>query len=192
MINRFFSAPLVWPFLLSAAIFAVSTYIGVLASQVNPQAVASSQLIRELEEVLAPLRLLNGPQIMLLIFLNNSIKALVVIILGYTVGLVPFIFLVINGLLIGLVVGSISVFSGPWAALPALAPHGVIELPALLLASGLGFRVALAVVRRLIGHDVRPGQELKNGLLIYAKFILPALFIAAIIETFVTPLVIGA
>lgn len=174
-----------------AVLFAVSIYLGIWLFQTPVGAKGSENIIRQFVDILGPLGLLTAPQLMLIIFLNNSIKALLVIVLGYTLGIPPFIFLVVNGLLVGVVLGATSAVAGPWAAVPGLVPHGIIEVPALLLASALGFRVALAVIRRILGRPAQPGRELKIGLAIYAKVILPALLVASAIEAFVTPMVMG-
>ncbi|MDP2660411.1 MAG: stage II sporulation protein M [Dehalococcoidia bacterium] len=188
---RFSVSSLGRTFVFSLALFAGSWLLGYWIYQMEGGAGVSDTAVQQLMDVLAPLGSLNAPQIMLLIFVNNALKALVVIVLGYTLGLAPFLFLVVNGLLIGFVVGEVASTAGPDMAIRALAPHGVLEVPALLLATALGFRVALAVWKRLLGRDGHPGQELKNGLAVYARLVLPALFVAALVETFVTPMVIG-
>ncbi|MDO8691700.1 MAG: stage II sporulation protein M [Dehalococcoidia bacterium] len=188
---RHLASSLARTFVFSLALFAGSWFLGYWAYQFEGGAGVSDTAVQQLIDVLAPLGSLNAPQIMLLIFVNNALKALAVVVLGYTLGLVPFLFLVVNGMLIGLVVGDLASTAGPEMVIRALAPHGVLEVPALLLATSLGFRVALAVWKRLLGRDGHPGLELRNGLAVYAKLVLPALFVAAAVESFVTPLVIG-
>ena len=190
MIPRSSGSSLVRTFVFSLVLFAGSWLLGYWVFQLEGRGGTSDTAVQQLIEVLAPLGALNAPQIMLLIFVNNAFKALVVVVLGYTLGLVPFLFLVVNGLLIGLVVGDVASTAGPDMAIRALAPHGILEVPALLLASALGFRVALAVWRRLLGREGHPGLDLRNGLAVYAKVVLPALFVASVVESFVTPLLI--
>ncbi len=188
---RYSVSSLARPFVFALGLFAASWLLGYSAYQMEGGAGVSDTAVQQLIEVLAPLGALNAPQIMLLIFVNNAFKALVVVVLGYTLGLVPFIFLVVNGLLIGFVVGDLTSTAGAETAIRGLAPHGVLELPALVLSAALGFKVALAVWKRLLGRDGHPGSELRNGLAVYARWVLPALFVAAVVETFVTPLVMG-
>ncbi len=189
--DRFLSSSLTRMFVFSMAVFAGSLFLGLRMYESTGGTGEAGNMIEQLAQLMAPIGLLSPPLVMAVIFLNNSIKALVVIILGYSLGLVPFFFLVVNGLIIGLVVASFSGIVGSWTVVLALLPHGIIELPALLLAAALGFRVGAAVLNRILGREGRPGRELKHGLAVYAKVIVPALFIASAIETFVTPLIMG-
>lgn len=70
-------------------------------------------------------------------------------------------------------------------------PHGVIEIPVVLLATALGFTVGMESARWLARKESRVRLRLSDGLKVYLRWILPGLAIAAIIEVFVTPLVIG-
>ncbi|MDP2726299.1 MAG: stage II sporulation protein M [Dehalococcoidia bacterium] len=188
---RFLSSPLGRMFLLSLALYVLSTLVGYEASTAQGNSATSSASLQALAQLFAPLAAMEPPLMMVVIFLNNSIKAFVVIALGFTFGVIPFIFLTVNGLITGLVLGMVGSLAGPRLALAALAPHGVIEIPALLLASALGFMVARAVVRRIAGREARLGHEFKNSMGLYLKVVLPALFVAAAVEAFVTPIFIG-
>lgn len=74
----------------------------------------------------------------------------------------------------------------------SLAPYGIIDIPAVLVASGLGVQVGQAVLLRFVvsaqWHEV--SEVLVCGLKTYAQFILPALLVASVIEVLVTPLFI--
>ena len=69
----------------------------------------------------------------------------------------------------------------------ALAPHGVIEIPLLLLSTALGFIVGLESWKRFIRRRSQVKERLRSGFKIYLKWILGGLLIAAVIEVFVTP-----
>lgn len=183
-------SPLGRMLVLSLVLFVLTSVIGYQTSQAPGGGETSRSAIEALAKALSPMTKLDPPLMMAAIFLNNAIKALVVIVLGFAFGIVPVVFLAVNGVIIGLVVGLVVGMAGPWVAVAALAPHGVIEIPALLLASALGLRVAGAVIKRITGRPANPGWEFKNGLVVYAKFVLPALFVAAVIEVFITPLLI--
>lgn len=135
------------------------------------------------------LSLLNNSTELLLfifIFLNNSIKTLMVILLGFALGLFPIYFAYINGLLLGAVYVYGSSQIGTLATLAGLLPHGIIELPVMIVASTYGFWLGIKFARRIFLHEsVRPAfkQVMKN----YAIIILPLLLIAALIETYITP-----
>ncbi|MHA6481112.1 stage II sporulation protein M [Paenibacillus sp. strain BS8-2] len=87
------------------------------------------------------------------IFLNNAIKSIMIIFLGAFFGVLPFIFLVVNGMVIGYLVervsqapDSISVFD---LVVKGLLPHGIIEIPAIIVACAYGIRFGVLVLRLL-------------------------------------------
>ncbi len=74
----------------------------------------------------------------------------------------------------------------------AILPHGVIELPMVLLSAALGTRIGVAALLRMIGKISTEEilSEMKRSVSFYFRWILPLLFVAAVIETFVTPLLL--
>ncbi|WP_172257374.1 stage II sporulation protein M [Saccharibacillus deserti] len=129
------------------------------------------------------------------IFLNNAIKSLLVILLGAFFGLVPLVFLLLNGMVLGFVVGLANeqgqnvmelIFLG-------LLPHGIIELPAIVIACAYGLKFGGLVLGSLfsLGADKRErlGARWEHGMrqmLNAAIWIVILLFAAAIIESTLT------
>ena len=115
-------------------------------------------------------------------------------------GLVPFCYLpmlslTLNGVIIG---GVLAVVQATGAAnvllmvLLGLLPHGIFELPAILLGMSLG----IVICRHISGSILRkpwaiPLEDLLGHLLrVYLLVILPLLAIAAVIETYITPILL--
>ena len=73
----------------------------------------------------------------------------------------------------------------------ALLPHGIIELPMVFLSASIGLRLGHHVFLYLIGRPTEIKREFKEGLKFYFHWIMPLLFVAAIIETFITPLILS-
>jgi len=73
----------------------------------------------------------------------------------------------------------------------AILPHGVIELPMILISAAMGLRMGLLVFNALAGKDVGIKKEFLQGLNVFFRFIAPLLLVAAAIETFITPLLIA-
>ena len=121
------------------------------------------------------------------IFLNNALKTLFGILLGSLFGIIPVVFLLANGIALG-VVFSLSVQSrGPWLSLLSILPHGILELPAVFLGTSIGLMVGSHVVKRLFGTaETTLGVELGRGLRFFCTVILPLLLIAALVEAFLT------
>ncbi|MBI2831311.1 MAG: stage II sporulation protein M [Chloroflexi bacterium] len=171
--------------LLAAGLLAVSIVGGILAPPSY-----SRDALNEMRQMLEPLHSIGPIGLFLFIFLNNSIKAFLAIIFGMFLGLPPLIFTIFNGLTIGAVVAAMKPVVG-WAVLTAaLAPHGVLEIPLLVLSTALGLMVGLETWKRLAGRESRVKAELRRGIKLYFKWILPGLLVAAAIEAFVTPQVV--
>ena len=168
-------------------LFFISIAVGysVGASMGEP---ASEGTIEQLRQILGWIVDLPPISMALFIFANNAIKCLLIIPLGAVLGLVPLLFILVNGAMLGLIAFGVEGTKGVAFVLASLLPHGVLEIPALLMSSAIGLRMGYAGFRRLRGlGSLR--QELGKGLKVYVRWMLPVLFLAAIVETFVTPAV---
>ena len=118
--------------------------------------------------------------LVLMIFLRNSIAALISIGLGPFLGIVPFLAALLNGILIGLVVSLVEGPERPRAML-ALVPHGIFELPAIVSAWGLGIWRAASYFQKG-GPEDSPRERRRRAYRAYYALIVPLLLIAAFIE----------
>jgi stage II sporulation protein M len=92
-------------------------------------------------------------QVFFMIFLNNFLKALQIIASGILFGIGPFFALMSNGILIGVVVMEAAEKTGIHPLLlvvTKILPHGIFEIPALLIAAAFGFRISAALFRRIL------------------------------------------
>ena len=147
--------------------------------------------LEELKQALLPLIQTMGAfgpiALFFLIFLNNAIKALGAIVLGVVVGIPPIVFIGINGFMIGIVVSALQSSTGYGVLVASLLPHGIIEIPLLVLASALGLSIGKESLKYLLRQKSSVKTQLRHGMRIYLIWILAGLFIAALIEVFVTP-----
>ncbi len=139
----------------------------------------------------------DNPQLWMFwfIFLNNSIKSVMMIFSGVLFGIVPLSFLVINGMLLGYIVGIAAPEVGQWEFVAkGILPHGIIEIPAIVVASAYGIRFGGIMLKGLFNlfRPSRQGQFareiasfMKETLPVMTMLVL-ALFIAAVIESTVT------
>jgi len=174
---------------LATAIFCASLAAGALVGQNTVEG-----LLSELGAVLEPLASTTGSLsliLLLIIFINNAIKALVLILLGILLGLPPVLFLGLNGFILGGLGSALESINGWRYAVASFLPHGVIEIPVILLATALSLTVGMESARWLARKESRVKSQLSDGLRVYVRWILPGLAIAAIIEVFVTPLLVG-
>lgn len=145
-----------------------------------------------LEELIQPFPELKGmglPFIFLFIIANNVLKSLVWMVLGILFGIPPLIFTAFNGFFLGWFSYSISKERGVIFTLAALAPHGVVEIPTVLLCMAAGLGIGYQLINRLRGRG-RVGAEVKGALKLFIRRIIPLLILAALIEVIVTPMVV--
>ncbi|MBA1342759.1 MAG: hypothetical protein C5S52_04090 [ANME-2 cluster archaeon] len=174
---------------LVTAIFLVSVVSGYLYADSNPY--ESAMVMQELSGELGWILDLDPVLISFVIFLNNAFKSFLAIVLGVLV-IVPIMFIMFNGYILGIVMCESARIEGPLYVAAAILPHGIIELPMILLSAALGTRIGMLVLLRISGKI--PTEEilstLKWSISYYFRWILPLLFVAAVIETFITPAVL--
>jgi len=170
---------------LATGVFFVSLVLGTLIGQ-N----AALEAIRHLGHVLERFAPTGNLSILLflILFVNNAIKTLGIIFLGILLGVPPLLFIGINGFIVGSVGSALESVLGWRYVLASVVPHGVIEMPFILLATALGLTVGMESLKWLLRRESRVKLQLSDCLKIYLRWILPALAVAAIIEAFVTPL----
>jgi len=133
---------------------------------------------------------LSPISIVLVIFLNNAVKSLFAIVLGAGFGIIPILFVSVNGLIVGLIANEVSKEQGITYVLAALVPHGIIEIPMILISAGLGLRLGFLMYLSIKGEKKDMRSELMESLHLFMRLIMPLLFVSAIIETFVTPFIV--
>ena len=164
------------------AIFLVSAYIGYTTAKEK----ADIKFLEKFFEKFKGLLKLSPLLLMLAIFANNAVKSLAAMLGGFFFGIFPVLFIASNGYIIGLVVSLKESEMGLLKVLLAIIPHGVLEIPAVLIASSYGVWLGLKFYRAMLGKgEFKP--YLKKALIVYFKIVVPLLFIAAFIETFITP-----
>ncbi len=178
------------PFImLSLALFALSVLAGVIYYIINPSYALGT--LSGLEDIVDLIKDFSIIEIMLFIFINNAVKMLFAILLGFALGIFPFFFLVMNGFIIGVFAHFQTVENGLLFIMAGLLPHGIIEIPLLIVSSAIGLKIGYVAMQFLRS---RPGAELRSeinkGVRFYFRWMLPLVFLAAAIETFITPLFI--
>jgi len=174
--------------ILATGIFFVSLVLGTLIGQNMVEG-----LMRQFGVVLEPLASMGNLSILLflIIFINNTIKALGLVFLGILLGLPPLLSIGLNGFILGGFSSALESVNGWRYVIAGFVPHGVIEIPVILLATALGLTLGMESLKWLLRRESRVKLQLSDCLKVYLRWILPGLAVAAIIEVFVTPLFIG-
>jgi stage II sporulation protein M len=172
----------------ATAIFFVSLALGIPFGR-N----IAEDLIGELGGILGSFAPTGGVSTALLfiIFINNAVKTLGLIFLGILLGVPAILFIGLNGFIIGGFASALAAANGWTYVVASFLPHGVIEIPVVLLTVAFGLTLGMESFKWLRHRENRVKPLMSDCLKVYTRLILPGLAIAAVIETFITPLVIG-
>lgn len=135
----------------------------------------------------------HGISLTVSLFLNN-IRATV---FTYLYGFIPFLFfpvfsLIINSSIVGFVLGVVEVATDENVLLSIcmfLLPHGIFEIPALVLSSAAGTRLCYTICKKIfrIAKDEKIKFHFQCYLRMLVFYIIPLLVIAAFVEGIVVP-----
>ena len=135
---------------------------------------------------------LPKPVLAFMIFTNNAVKTLLVIVLGIALAIVPLVFILVNGVAIGVVLHLATQSKGLAYSILAIVPHGVFELPGVLCGAAIGVMLGSKAIKRLFRKsEFKVGFELRRALKIFATTIVPLLVVGAITEAYLTAAILG-
>lgn len=123
---------------------------------------------------------------MINLFVHNATICFIMALLGLALGLIPLLIAFDNGLMIGLVGGYTAGHAGILFTVAAILPHGVIELPMMVLSAAIGLRLGYCVLMTLFRQPSDVLLELKDGLRVFAVWVVPMLLVAAFVESYIT------
>jgi stage II sporulation protein M len=173
---------------ITVLVFIVTAVMGYFAAEANSDLATS--WMKELE-MFKWIMSLHPILIMLAIFLKNLIACAMSVLLGLGFGLVPLLVLTSNGFMIGVVSYFIIHKQGVLYLLAGIVPHGIIELPTILLGISIGLRLGYLLVLTLLGEKADLAGETRTAVHFLVRWFLPLLLLAAAIETFITPFAIS-
>ncbi len=137
------------------------------------------QIFKWIEELILSLEGKGTLEIIGFIFFNNMRASFFAIMGGIIFGIIPFINVIANGYLVGFVARE-SAVAGGIGVLWQLAPHGIFELPAILLSIGIGFKIGADLFRKDVKKNLK--YNFVEGLRFFVFVIFPLLLVAGIIE----------
>ncbi|MDO5726018.1 MAG: stage II sporulation protein M [Tissierellia bacterium] len=132
------------------------------------------------------------------LFINN----IRVLFLAFISGFIPFIpfpivITIINGIVVGGLLGIIASNSSLFGALKMLIfgilPHGITELGAILIAVAMGNLIWITINRKIFRKPIaiKLNEELKYSIKILFFVCVPLILISAFIEAYITPILIA-
>lgn len=118
---------------------------------------------------------------------QNTPPFLASILGAITLGLLTFVIMALNGVLVGNVVMLAGAEGGFLTTVLLLVPHGVFELTALFVAAGIGFRLVVRFVERVGGRrEAFLNREYVLRTLLLVLFAWLVLVLAAFVEAYLT------
>lgn len=176
-----------WWIVVAAVLFLVGIGIGLVTPNI-PLAHELTSGLEELSRIIVPFSLLT----VFIIFSKNALAMLMSFVLSPLLCLVPLLALVANGWLLGYISAAVVQKESLAFVLYGILPHGIFELPAMIMAQAAALGFGAAVLLVLFRKKSRPvlAPRVKR----YVKFLVFAIILlvpAAFIETFITPLLLG-
>ena len=127
------------------------------------------------------------------LFLNNFQATFIAVFMGF----IPFLFfqvwfvLATNAVIIGAVMQySLANGMSGLVFLASLLPHGIFELPAVFFSVALSIHLCISLSKKIIGTEMDFKLVTIDVLWCYGLITIPLLAIAAVVETYLTPIII--
>ena len=175
--------------LFSSYIFIISIFGGYVFAQYYPS--ETQMLIEEIKSMFIFEEEPTSLELFLFIFENNVSKLLLLLPLGIFAGLLPLFSVFTNGLILGVFAQIVSSNISWTFFFLGIMPHGIIEIPVLVVSGAIGIRIGKVAVWRLFSKKESLISELSKALKFFVLVLIPLIFIAALIESFVTSAILS-
>lgn len=160
-----------------STVFLLSICFGYFLAEVFPE--LANEQVKWMGEYLKDLTTENPIVLFALILANNAVKSFVAMLLGIFFGIVPILFLFANGIVIGFFAKLVGEKIGFGLFLLLLLPHGILEIPALILACSYGFWLGIEFAKSRKGILEKARFAVNR----YTRIVFPMFTVAAMIET---------
>ena len=118
------------------------------------------------------------------ILLNNAAKTFAVLLASILFGLVPLLAVVAHGYILGVAYLFASRGVGYVQAAKTILPHGVLEIPAVIIAASYGLWLGVTFARRIRQRNlVGFGYQVRHAIRMFFLVVFPLFILAALIET---------
>ena len=126
----------------------------------------------------------NVIELIQFIIFNNTRTAFLGMILGIILGVFPLSILIINAYILGFVANKTIISEGLFI-LWRLLPHGIFEIPAILISLALGLKLGIDLMKNsLLYYNKKANPLMLSTLIIISMLIFPIAFFIYLIITF--------
>lgn len=146
-------------------------------------------------QILAILRVSYGEvmslpnyQQFLFVLLNNSLVLFLILVFAVFFGIFPLLVLLSNGLILGSLIFFLKDSLPLSLLLTAVFPHGILELPVLIIGCSAGLKIGKKTLDIILARDSGLRREMLLALKIFLRFLFPLLILAGFIEIYLVPI----
>jgi len=181
-------APLTNAIIVVLLLFMATVTVGWVGSAQNPA--IGEELLKLFEKEVAGQIDGNNPADMCVKLFFNNLQACILLFLGgATFGILTIFIMSLNGIVIGAIMEMVSKEHTALFVAAAIVPHGIFEIPAFIISGALGILLAQSLIAEWYG-----GGDSAIAAHAFARLflavVLPLVATAAIVEAFITPVVI--
>jgi len=127
------------------------------------------EIVNIIKELVEKTEGLNAFELTRFIFINNTLSSFFAIILGIMFGIFSIFTIVVNGYIVGFV-SSFAVAEEGVSVLWRLLPHGIFEIPAIMISAGLGLKIGFSLLYEFV-RKIKSVSKSLSYLLILILFI---------------------
>jgi stage II sporulation protein M len=176
--------------ILSGSLFLGAALLGIIFALTSPEQV--ELFLNSLKDSIGALLQLPPLNLAFAIFFNNVIKTIIMIFAGIILGIYPALSLAANGYILGVISYTAILQEGILTFFASIVPHGIIELPIIILGGAVGLHFGAMAFRKITKKtDEHFKQEYIKATQLVLKIVIPGLLLAAFIESFITPIFIS-
>ena len=179
-----------WWVSVAAILFAAGLVSGLMTPAGTATGLFAEDLraLEQLSQLFVPYSLLTAT----LLFINNAAKLIISFVLSPIFCLAPILMLTVNGWLLGFLSPVIIEEESLGFLLTGIIPHGVFEIPALILGLAAAFNYGVMTTFALLNNDAETRfMPILRHNVRYLLIALVLLIPAAAIETYITPMLLG-
>ena len=189
--KAFFRHYVLIPSIVTVAVFVLMCVLGYFGFSLKID--AAQEIMRQFAEMIDQKGIISdsGDIKVAALFLNNWKASGISLILGF----VPFLFLPVFVLLTNSAVMGASGGKILMNIVTGILPHGIFEIPALCISIAMGFQLCRFICSKILDrgrlNSVSAGTFFINTAKVFLFIVTPMLIIAALVETYITPVIMG-
>ncbi len=164
-------------FALGLFLFFFSTFMGYLMGDS-----IQSSIFEDILKNIPDLRESNNLEVFTAITSNNILAGFIFLVSGLLLGVPPLIFIILNGFFVGWISYSVGAEIGLVMVVATLLPHGIIEIPTIVLCAAMGVGFGYQIINKFRGYSGLQ-QYIIDSIKVFIFRVIPLLVIAGLIET---------